>query len=230
MRYAWVLAAIAVVAFVMTACGGGSDKSSTPAEQTYDAGIDQARQTPVGDSVREYAGQLCDPLHPIVRQLNDLRGKPTKKRTLDEHQQIADLEWTGGLYLNEKNEPCIPSENVESMLTEAASKVSRKKGDAQAAIIVDGDLLPIDYGPKRSLEEMKRDPKFRLRKATGKDIKIMLTRPRFPVGWCLTFKVLYMPDVVGRDEVIKWVKFSAWRLGLGAWTPRYGRFEITEVK
>src|SRR3990167_2206689 len=109
--------------------------------------------------------QLCDPLHPIVRQLNDLRGKPTKKRTLDEHQQIADLEWTGGLYLNDKNEPCIPSENVESMLTEAASKVSRKKGDAQAAIIVDGDLLPIDYGPKRSLEEMKRDPKFRLRKA-----------------------------------------------------------------
>jgi len=71
MRYAWVLAAIAVVTFVMTACGGGSDKSSTPAEQTYDAGIDQARQTPVSNSVREYAGQLCDPLQHLLENAGD---------------------------------------------------------------------------------------------------------------------------------------------------------------
>ncbi|MEX2160044.1 MAG: DUF4352 domain-containing protein [Dehalococcoidia bacterium] len=71
MKYVWLLAAMTLIVLLATGCGGGGSKSSTPAQQTFDAEIDEARLTPVSDSVREYAGQLCSPLRRLLENAGD---------------------------------------------------------------------------------------------------------------------------------------------------------------
>ena len=62
-------AAIALLALLLVApaiaCRNG-DGSNTPAQQTFDAARDEAEQTPVDEAVRQYAQELCGPLHNLL--------------------------------------------------------------------------------------------------------------------------------------------------------------------
>lgn len=63
-----VLTALALLGLLLAACsggGGGSDSDATP-NATFEAALDQARQTPVDEPVREYASMLCDPLQKLL--------------------------------------------------------------------------------------------------------------------------------------------------------------------
>lgn len=53
-----------LLGILVASCGGGSDP--TPADQTYEAARAEAEQTPVSDSMREYAQQLCDPMQTFL--------------------------------------------------------------------------------------------------------------------------------------------------------------------
>ena len=75
-----------------------------------------------------HSSRLADPLDPIKIDLERLTRK--RDKTLADHEQIAKVEWHGGLWLLD-GKPCIPSEAIESAFI-AASRTRRKGKQAKA--------------------------------------------------------------------------------------------------
>lgn len=169
-----------------------------------------------------------NPLHPITKEIKKLTGK--KKKTDEDLQLISDLEFQSGIYFDEKIGPYIPAEMMEACLRDAAKRTKQGKNFTMA-VMVSPDMIPLIYEGPRTLPELIADMKSRdTRPATVNRMKVMRTRPRFN-SWRLTFGVEYAPDIIeSSDIIVNVLKTAGAYVGLGDYRPRYGRFEIIEVK
>lgn len=169
-------------------------------------------------------GQLANPMNPWVRLMKNITSKPSKQRTDDDLIELARLEFMGGLYLDEKGEPCIPGENLEALLIQAAR--GRRQGkQAESGIICDGNF-PLIYDGPRNADKLWADERFRFTKSarpSGQG-RVMRTRPIFR-AWSLAFTLSYDPSFVD-DAKVKTIVELAQSVGLGDWKPRFGRFEV----
>ncbi|GAB1716950.1 MAG: hypothetical protein NTAFB05_19920 [Nitrobacter sp.] len=168
-----------------------------------------------------HSSRLADPLDPVKIDLDRL----TKKRdkTLADHEQIAKVEWHGGLWLLD-GRPCVPSEAIESAFV-AAARTRRKGKQAKAGFAcVESPLLQYD-GP-RDLTSLWDDKAFRLRFAVNvNDAKVMRTRPRFP-AWHVVADIEFLPGLLNPNEVVEIFEIAGMREGLGDWRPKFGRFSV----
>ncbi len=171
-------------------------------------------------------GQLSDPLNQFAKALKAVSGK--RKKTDADYEEMSRIEWFGGLYLDENKRPVVPGVNIEAMLVAAGKKV--KLGEAfKAGLLSDSDW-PIEYeGPKDAEELFKKGGiKFTDRRGVviGQS-RIVRTRPTFR-KWGLTFTVDYLPELLNEGNVKEAVATAGRIIGLCDFTPKYGRFEITE--
>ena len=172
-------------------------------------------------------GQLADPLNEWAMKLAEVTKKRSK--TEDDHRLVSDIEWRGGLYLDERDKPCIPGECVHSMLVKAA-KAFRLGTKFLAGIIVDEQTIPLEYSGPKTVDGLQKDAAFRLRKRVKVSTSaVMRTRPRFP-NWRLTFTVMWMPDMVDGADLRTVVEQAGRVVGLGDYRPIYGRFNVVEAK
>lgn len=182
---------------------------------------------------------LKDPLHPLTKTIKQFSGK--RKKTDEDLEAIAKLEWYGGLYLVNRGNinvvrnqvefdqkeggdtPYIPGENLEAMLAAMAAK-QRMKGDFKAAVRVDDAMLVYD-GPKtaKGLWDDGRFRDVRDVRIQGKS-SIMRYRPVFS-QWSLTFTVQYLSDIVNEHQVIDAIDLAGKINGLGTYRPKYGQFD-----
>lgn len=172
----------------------------------------------------QHNGQLADPMNEFVREMKKITRKPAKQKTDNDHAELARLEFLGGLYLDDKGEPCIPGENLEAMLVDAARK-QRLGKQAEAAIICDGNF-PLLYDGPRDPDALWEDGRFRFTKGAkppGQG-RVMRTRPIFR-SWFLVFDIMFDDAILDRGQVRDLVIASG-GVGLCDWTPRYGRFEV----
>lgn len=168
-------------------------------------------------------GQLADPLNPFVREMKKITAKGRKKTDHD-LEELARLEFCGGLYAGENGEPVIPGELIEATLRDAARK-SRNGKDALCGIISDGNWPLVFDGPKTA-EKLWKEPRFRDTRGAGVNrARVMRTRPRFD-AWKLSFEVMYLPDVVNRGQVVEWCERAGRDVGLCDYRPRFGRFVV----
>jgi len=168
-----------------------------------------------------HSSRLADPLEPIKADLDRL----TKKRdkTLADHEQIARVEWHGGLWLAD-SKPCIPSEAIESAFI-AAAKTRRKGKHAKAGLACIGSPL-LQYDGPSDLTSLWNDKAFRLRFAVNvNDAKVMRTRPRFP-DWHVIADIEFLPSLLNPNEVIEIFEIAGMREGLGDWRPKFGKFSV----
>lgn len=109
-----------------------------------------------------HSSRLADPLDPVKIDLDRL----TKKRdkTIADHEQIAKVEWHGGLWLLD-GRPCIPSEAIESAFV-AAARTRRKGKQAKAGFACVGSP-PLQYDGPRDLASLWDDKAYRLRFAVN---------------------------------------------------------------
>lgn len=199
--------------------GSGPDTGGPP------AGYQRLRLRITGASpLVMHNGQLADPINPIAREMKRVSGKRAK--TEADYEQLAKLEWLGGLYLSQ-GAPCLPGELIEAGLIEAARK-SRRGQQAKAGMISDG-LWLLDYDGPREIDALWQDQRFRL--VVGVRVqrsRIMRTRPIFR-DWAATVDVDYMPDQLNRQDVLEMARGAGRLVGLGDWRPKFGRFEVAEV-
>ena len=172
-------------------------------------------------------GQTSDPLNRYAKEMKKLTSKKTK--TDDDHLAVAKVEWFAALYVDDKNRPCWPGENIESMIVAAARKT--KLGiQAKSAIIVDGNI-PLDYeGPKNaeklwSYKPFDKNPFISRVPVVVNRSRVMRTRPIF-TDWSLTFTVHYLPNMLTEDNVIEFIETAGTTIGLSDWRPKYGRFHV----
>jgi hypothetical protein len=48
--------------------------------------------------------------------------------------------------------------------------------------------------------------------------------------WSLIIDINYRPDVLAREQVERIIKAAGVHVGLGAWRPKYGRFDVEVLK
>jgi hypothetical protein len=168
--------------------------------------------------------QLADPLNEWAKALKAISSK--RKKTETDYEEMARIEWFGGLYVDEDNRPVFPGVNIEAAFIDAGKK--QRLGEAfKSGLISDGNWR-IEYdGPKNAddLWKNQRD-KFSDRRAVVVGMaRVFRTRPAFR-KWELAFTVNFLPDILNKSQVTEAAATLGRLIGIGDYTPRHGRFEV----
>jgi hypothetical protein len=169
-------------------------------------------------------GQLANPRNNFAKEMKKITSK--RKKTDEDYDALADLEFMGGLYVDENNRAVLPGELIEATLVSAAKKTKKGK-DAKSAIIVDG-VAPLIYNGPKTPEALRDDDRFR--SCTGVVIgqnRVMRTRPCFK-EWEAKFTVHYLDDIFNAEEITDFVQTAGRQIGFADGRPRYGRFEVVD--
>jgi hypothetical protein len=165
--------------------------------------------------------QLSDPLNDIARLIKKISGK--RKKTDDDHLEMSRLEHMGGLYLDGEFGPCIPGQNFERMLVDAAKKI--KLGtQVKSAVVVDTNMNPLVYQGPRDADGLWKDKNF-VHRTSAKvgTSRVQRTRPMFR-QWEVTADCLVDTEQLNEAELEQIVDIAGRLIGLGDWRPRFGRF------
>ena len=92
--------------------------------------------------------RCANPIDPLSKQIKELTGK--RKKTDEDLEQIARLEWEGQLYMNGEG-PVIPGENVEAMIRDGA-KFVRMGRNIQRGLQVVEQKIKLEYSGPRDIE------------------------------------------------------------------------------
>jgi hypothetical protein len=169
-------------------------------------------------------GQLANPLNKFARAMKQISSKRAK--TDADHEELAHLEFLGGLYIN-GNGPCLPASNIQAMIINAARK--RKEGKlAEAGIVVDAHT-DLEYDGPREPEELWQVEQFRdMAMVRVQRSRIVRTRPIFN-EWSATITVSYEDSICNDRQLDDWMQIAGTQVGFGDRRPQYGRFDVERV-
>jgi hypothetical protein len=172
-----------------------------------------------------HSGQLADPMNGFTKALKKVSGK--RMKTEADFEELARIEYLGGLYVGADGEPIIPADAIEAMLVEAFKK-SKQGKTAKAGVYVTKDAKLQYTGPKTP-DTLWADPKHRFVKAVRVGTaKVMRTRPIFP-EWSAEIEVHYLDDVIDKSAVADAVNVAGRLVGLLEWRPKFGRFDAKAI-
>jgi hypothetical protein len=173
--------------------------------------------------------RLSNPIDPFTKRLAEITGK--RKKTEEDHEDIANRDWDGGLYWN--NDPNIgpegvyvPGQNIERALLDGA-KLNKLGQQVKRGLFIGAHIVPLAYSGPRDLGALRADANFRRTDSVKIGMsRTMRTRPMFR-EWALTAEG-YLDEEQMDLTVLRQVAVRAGRLiGLGDWRPRFGRFTAT---
>lgn len=169
-------------------------------------------------------GQLTNPMNDHAVRLAHAVKVAKNKKTAAAWADAYQIEFEGGLYLNEKGEPCIPGEVIEATICGGARKMKQGKS-AKAGLMVVGQFALKYDGPRDPGALWKK--KFYLISTVkiGKN-RVMRTRPMFNPGWECEFTVEHDPRLVAEKDICSWLAAAGAEDGICDYRPRYGRFEV----
>lgn len=172
--------------------------------------------------------RLADPLDPIARAMKVLTGK--RNKTDEDYEELARLEYLGGLYIDERAGPYLPGESVWASLLEGG-RMSRGDGklvERGVLIPTAGLINPLQYanGP-RTAEELVANANFRLVKAVGvnRGKKIMRTRPCFR-RWACEVPIELDSAIIDLDRFVAIAERAGMYCGIGDFRRMYGRYGV----
>jgi len=178
-------------------------------------------------------GRLRDPLDPHTKALASAVKKSKTSKSEDDILDVYRAEFIAGLYFDKKLGPVIPSDNLQALLTEGARK--RKLGKQVEALVQvlepEGGATgyKVEYKGTRDPHKLFETDEHRFTKSckVGQSA-VMRTRPRFP-QWALTFQLEITEGGPTTDQIQEALEDAGMLVGLGDWTPRYGRFAVEKL-
>jgi len=171
-----------------------------------------------------------DMAHPL-NQYTIALGKYTSKRKKVEadHEEIARLEFLGGLYWNQGEEPCLPPRMFRGMIIGKGSASRRQKLGKLAELGIrfcKNSKLTFD-GPTNPME-MWEDGRFRfdtIEKNPSTGARIPKTRCIIP-EWSVDIEFEVNTDFIDLETVLHFFNVAGSEIGLGDRRPVYGRFTV----
>ena len=177
-------------------------------------------------------GRLNDQLDPYTKKLSVAAKK--KGKSGEELGDVSRIEFEGSMYFDEKVGPYLPVDNLQACMIEGARK--RKLGkDFESLVEVNvpdsgPEGYPLQYKGPRTVDALW-DSRFMLRKgARVGQSRVMRTRPRFPTEWKCSFEVDVLDGGPSPDQVKQAFVDAGKLIGIGDWSPRYGRFVVDTFK
>lgn len=178
------------------------------------------------DPLLVHNARLSDPLDEVARAMSKVSAK--RKKTDEDHEEMARLEHMGGLYFDAELGPVMPGQNIERMLVDAAKKF--KLGSTlKSALIITDRVVPIVYKGPRTIEGLWADKTFVHRASVKVGMsRVMRTRPIFP-QWEIEATGDMDESQLDQRQLEQIVELAGRLIGCGEWRPRFGRFR-GEVK
>jgi len=166
-----------------------------------------------------------NPFAPITKQLKQFTSK--RKRTEDDLEEIARLEFLAGLYYNDEYGICVPGFNLFAAIMEGG-KLFKLGTAIKRAVIVTDDYVSLQYeGPKKP-DALFKDKQFvDIRSVVVNGKRINRCRPVFR-DWSLKFNLAIDETAIEMEDVDKCLKTAGRLVGLGDYRPRFGRFEVLQ--
>jgi len=181
--------------------------------------------------------RLADPLDSVTRAIGGVSKK--RNKTITDHEEIARLEWFGGLYTTEPIEivsdevqivagttVTVPAWNLLRCLQDGAKR--HKRGvDVLRGVHPIVEHSSFEYDGPTEPDELWKDGGFTLRKTVGvQRARTTRTRPMFH-PWKASLRVEVDPVVFDVDTLaVLWSDAGRYS-GLGEMRPVYGRFAGT---
>lgn len=168
-----------------------------------------------------HSNQGVNPLHPLTKEMKKYTSK--RKKTDEDYEIIADLEWESGLYWKDGIGCYIPAENVEATIRNGAKSI-RKGSAIEKFISVEPLYIPFYYGEELNKEQLKADLKYRdVRIMKIKTASILRTRPRFDT-WKIDFIINYEEKQIDLGSIVQSIDYAGKFVGLCDSRPKYGQF------
>lgn len=174
-------------------------------------------------------GRLVNPLDDIVKEMRKITSKT--KKTEEDHDQLARLEFIGGLYYDSKIGPYIPANCIWATVRSGARL--QKKGPAvERGLIVVDNMNQLEYVGTRKATEMY-DAGFadiRNAKPPGASGQVMRCRPKFDPPWSVRFTLMFDAAQMDAEELRHWIEQAGFLLGIcdGRKGLGMGRFTVEE--
>lgn len=179
------------------------------------------------DILLMHNARLSNPLDPAAKAVKKLTSKRTK--TDEDYEELAHVEWTGGLYHDPQIGPYVPADNIWRCLYDAAKK--HKKGPRiKEGVFISTTVNPLAYSGPRDVDRLWADENFRhFASAKVGQQRVTRCRPQFR-EWRTEADGVLDEAVLDLAELQQIAEVAGQLIGLGDWRPRFGRFSATVIK
>jgi len=170
-------------------------------------------------------GQLSDPLNKWTKLIAKITSK--RKKTDADHEEIARLEFFGGLYLDEEG-PILPAPVIDAMVINGAKKFS--EGPKAKSGCFCTEHAKLEYEGPRTAKELWEDETFRnsSRVRVNRGSSVQRMRPMFP-EWTAVITLQVEDTVVSPERIDEWLQTAGNVVGLCDWRPQHGRFTVEKL-
>jgi len=184
-----------------------------------------------GSSMMMHNSRLANPFDKYAKRLAELHVKKRSRSVdkLEVLEEMAQVEWEGGLYHDETLGPYIPAEVVRASIIGGA-KNSRGGAACARAVTVIGGRFPLLYDGPRDLDGLWADENFMdQRIVTIVKSKVLRTRAIFS-DWSLEFTIGYDENAIAHEALLRYVQDAGLYAGFGdARTLGFGRWRVTHI-
>lgn len=177
-----------------------------------------------------HSDRMANPLDPIKKRLAPYTAK--RKKTDDDHEAIARIEWEAGMYFNEDIGPFLPGRMIKAALIQSAKK-TKDGPKIKSGVVVTTEEAPLEYSGPRDLEKMWKSAKFvDMRSVVVQRARLMRCRPRF-LDWSATVDITFDGAVIDRADLVRIADTAGELVGIGDYRPEnggdFGRFSVEVV-
>ncbi len=174
-----------------------------------------------------HSARLADPMDDATKALAAVTGK--RKKTDDDHVEVARLEHLGSLYISHEFGPFIPGQNIEAALFRGATR-QKLSTALKSALLVPQNVNPLIYRGPRDAQGLWEDKTFVHRSSVKVGTsRVIRTRPVFP-SWSVAFEGELDTEVVDKAAFASIADTTGRLVGLGDWRPRFGRFTVSKLE
>lgn len=183
--------------------------------------------TIAGRSMLMRNAQLADPLNAWSKALKAETSKRKKSDT--DHEKIAEIEFQGGLYFDEKAGPYIPGSMLDACISAGARK--NKLGKVfESCVRASDDLYALSYKGPRTRAGLWSDPSYRDRRSCGMNAaRVIRTRPKFD-DWSVSLELTVFPCELNPTDLEEALRNAGAFCGIGDFRPRFGLFTVEGFK
>jgi hypothetical protein len=173
--------------------------------------------------------RLASPLDPIAKAMKAISSK--RMKTEDDLNELARLEFEGGLYETGSGKVGIPAWNVFRSLQDGAKLNRLGKAVERGLTILSPDIVPLTHNGPDTATKMWAEGLFDQRSVKVGTSKVTRTRPVFK-KWATSVQFLVDLEVIDMDLLRMVADRAGLVAGLGDYRPRFGRYEaiITELE
>ena len=177
-----------------------------------------------------HSDKLANPLDPLKKLQATYTSK--RKKTDEDHAEIARIEWTAAMYFDDKLGPILPGRMVKAMLIQSAKK-TREAPKIKSGLIINTDKSPVQYKGPRTQEKLWKKKEFiDMRSVVVQRARLMRCRPIFH-EWEIETELVYDENVIDKTDILRLFDTGGQMIGMGDYRPEsggdFGRFHAEEI-